>query len=60
MKKSNPPRRALLGGLDFEDFWGPVGSPGASERDFDANPWPIVQHRAIGFCRAGVSIIGTP
>ena len=26
----------------------------------DVNPWPIVQDRAVGFCRAGVSRIGPP
>jgi len=32
----------------------------SSSSDHETNPWPIVQQRAVGFCRAGVSIIGPP
>ena len=31
-----------------------------SSSSLDVNPWPIVQDRAVGFCRAVVSIIGPP
>ena len=32
----------------------------SSSSDHETNPWPIVQQRAVGFCRAGESIIGPP
>ena len=35
-------------------------SSSSSSSHHDVNPWPIVQDRAVGFCRAGVSIIGPP
>ena len=35
-------------------------SSSSSSSIINVFPWPIVQDRAVGFCRAGVSIIGPP
>merc|ERR1712086_729970 len=35
-------------------------SSSSSSSIINSSPWPIVQGRAVGFCRAGVSIIGPP
>ena len=32
-------------------------SSSSSSSDFNPHPWPIVQSRAVGFCRAGSSLI---